>query len=87
MATLTLTLSPANPAPGATVTATYAVSGAPADRVVTISGAATLDGAPLNASGTFTLTHATLYTAPTAAGLTFTATADPKVWTAVAPAS
>lgn len=87
MATLTLTLSPANPAPGATVTATYAVTGAPADRVLTISGAATLDGAPMNATGTFTLTHATTFSAPTAAGMTFAATADPKVWTAVAPAS
>jgi hypothetical protein len=87
MATLTLTLSPSNPAPGATVTATYAVTGAPADRVLTVNGDATLDGAPMTATGTFTLTHTTTFSAPTAAGMTFVATADPKVWTATAPAA
>lgn len=87
MATLTCTFSPANPAPGATVTATYAIVGAPADRVLTINGGATLDGAPLTCSGSITLTHSVGYTAPTVTGMTFAPTADPKVWTATAPAS
>lgn len=84
---LTLTVTPSNPAPGATLTGTYAFVGAPADRDITFSGTATLDGVVYNDTEVAHLTHQTTFSAPTAAGVTFAATADPKVWTATAPAS
>lgn len=87
MTTLTLSLSPSNPAPGATVTATYAFSGAPADHTITVAGTATEDGVTYNDSETITLTHQQSFQAPTAPGMTFVGTADAHVWTAVAPAS
>lgn len=88
MATLTITLSPAAPNPGQTVTATYGITGADAtDRVLTVTGNATLDGQALTATGSFTLSHVKAYQAPTVSGLTFAPTADPKVWTAVCPSA
>jgi len=84
---LVLTVTPANPAPGSTVTATYAFQGAPADRDITTTGTATLDGVTYNDTEVMHLTHQTTFQAPTAPGMTYAATADPKVWTATAPAS
>lgn len=84
---LSVTLTPTNPAPGAPVTATYLFTGAPADRDIVASGTATLDGVTYNDTDTLHLTHQKGYQAPTAAGMTFVATGDPTVWTATAPAS
>lgn len=93
MAALTLTLSPTNPTVGQTVTATYALTGAddvPAStRSFPVGGAVELDGSPLTVSVTLSVTtpavtHTRVFQAPTAPGLTFTATSDPKVWTATA---
>jgi hypothetical protein len=95
MATLQITLSPATAGPGQTVTATYAISGAddvPASsQTVNVDGTATVDGVELDADVTLTLTRPAVvydkqYQAPTAPGLTFAPTADPKVWTTVVPA-
>lgn len=89
MATLTLTLSPSNPGPGDEVTATYDLTGADAqDRVLVVSGGGSLDGVTLGSvEGQFTLTHDKVFNTPTAPGMTFVATADPKVFTATAPAA
>ena len=89
MATLTLSITPANPNPGQTVTATYSWAGADTtDHLVTFPGGATLDGVAYTASGSLTLTHVKGYTAPgPVAGWTWTQTANPAVWTAVAPSA
>jgi hypothetical protein len=89
--TATLTVIPAAPAHGATVTATYAVSGntGTPGGSGTISGTVHAGGQDIAVSTTVTLpgTPALLesYDVPTAPGLTFTATADPHVFTAVVP--
>jgi len=90
--TATLTVSPAAPAHGGTVTATYAVSGntatPPQDQ--TVSGDATFIGGPvLHVTTTVTLPGTPnlpeSYSVPTCPGLTFVATANPKVFTALVP--
>jgi len=89
--TATLTVIPAAPAHGATVTATYAVQGnspGPGSSA-TISGIATVGGQDIQVSTTVTLPGAPAlpesYQVPACQGLTFTATADPHVFTAVVP--
>ena len=87
--TVTLTVAPAEPAKGATVTATYAVSGndpvppqtavvsgdaSVGEEVIHVSTALTLPGTPAKAEA---------FDVPTCPGLTFKATADPHVFTAV----
>lgn len=89
MATLTLTLTPSSAAPGSTVTATYDLTGTDTeDRVLTVTGGGTLDGQPLGSvTGSFTLAHQKTFATPTAPGMTFQPTADPKVFTATVPAA
>jgi len=83
--TVTLTVSPTNPGHGATVTATYAVSGNSAVSVP-VTGNVNIGGTDYNVAATLTEPAlAESYSAPVAAGLTFTATGDPHVWTAVVP--
>lgn len=82
---LQLTVTPANPAHGATITATYAVVGEPAPADLVVNGTAVVDGVSLAATSTTHLTNVEQFAAPTATGCTFTATADPHVWTATAP--
>lgn len=91
MATLTLTLDNDHPAHGDTVTATYTVGGndgAPA-RPVTVSGTASIDCQEFTASGVVTLPGTDplpeSFDAPVCDGLTFVATDDPAVWTALVP--
>ncbi len=84
MATATLTLDKASYAKGDKITATYAVAGADATTTV-ITGSVTVDGAKVQpATVSITVGHVITFAAPTAAGVTFSATADPKVWTATA---
>lgn len=86
-----LTVSPAAPAHGQTVTATYAVSGnnPVAPTVAAVTGDANVGGQDLIVTTTLTLpgTPAAVETfaVPTCPGLTFTATADPHVFTALVP--
>ena len=91
MATATLTVSPATPAKGATVTATYSVSGndgTPA-QTATVAGKATIGSQVLDVTTTVTLpatpAQPESFAVPTCPGLTFTATANPRVFTAVVP--
>lgn len=89
--TATLTVTPASPAHGNTVTATYAVSGNdPVPPVTeTVSGDATIGGNVIHVTTSLTLpgtpAAAQSFAVPTAAGLTFTATANPLVFTALVP--
>jgi hypothetical protein len=89
--TVTLSVSPSAPAHGATVTATYAVSGVSpgAGTPVTLDGSVTVGGTAIPVTGSFTLPGApaatVTYATPTAAGLTFAATSNPAVFTAVVP--
>jgi hypothetical protein len=82
----TLTVSPASPAHGDTVTATYAVSGNAA-QTAEVDGVAHFSGLPdVQVSTTLTLPKAAeSFDVPTVAGLTFKATADPHVFTALVP--
>lgn len=89
---VSFTVTPTDPEPGAEVTATYTVTGnspvpgAPID----ITGSATIGGVVYGVTATATpqtvpalpVTYAT----PTAPGLTFTAGSAPGVFTAVVPA-
>jgi hypothetical protein len=87
----TLSVTPAAPAHGATVTAVYTVHGndGTADQAGTVAGSATVGGILYNVSTTMTLPGApplpVTYSAPTCPGLTFTATSDPATFTAVVP--
>jgi hypothetical protein len=91
MASLTLTLDKDHPAHGETVTATYAVLGndGTPERSASISGTATVGDQPLTAAVVVTFPAVdplpVTYDAPTVAGLTFTATKNPTVFTAVVP--
>lgn len=86
-----MTVSPAVPAHGATVTATYVVTGntsGPGTPVV-VSGSVTVDGTAIPVTASFTLpgapSAAVTYATPTCPGLTFQPTANPAVFTAVVP--
>lgn len=89
--TLALTIAPSNPGHGDTVTATYTVQGNDGipPQAAEVSGTATIGGADLDVSTVITLPAAPPlgeeFDAPTGAGLTWEATPDPKVWTAVIP--
>jgi len=97
MISATLTMSPAAPNHGDVVTATYAVSGNDGtptgpSQVESILGKVTIGQDVLDVVTTLTLPGApavaplpVVYVAPTAAGLTFVATADPAVFTALVP--
>src|SRR6476660_6424105 len=95
--TVALAVTPSTPAHGQIVTATYAVSGntgTPAGpaQAASVDGDVTLGGVVQHVSTSVTLpgtpavpplTEA--YSVPVCAGLTFTATGDPHVFTAVVP--
>jgi hypothetical protein len=89
--TVTLGVSPSAPAHGATVTATYSVSGASpgAGTPVSVAGSVIVGGQSYPVTGSFTMPGApaptVTYAVPTAAGLTFAATGNPAVFTAVVP--
>lgn len=97
MATATLTVSPSNPVHGGTVTATYAVSGndgtpAVPGQTATVAGSGTIGGQAFNTSTTFEFPGTAavpplteVFAVPTAPGLTFVATANPRVFTALVP--
>lgn len=76
---------------GDTITVTYEVDGNdPIDpQGASISGRVVVDGAPYNLSTTMTKpgtpAGAVVYDVPTCPGLTFQATGDPAVFTAVVP--
>ncbi len=88
---VTLAVSPPAPAHGQTVTATYTVTGneGSPSQVGTVSGEADIGGqhydvfATITQPGTPPLAEA--FTVPVCPGLTFTATGDPHVFTAVVP--
>jgi len=99
----TLTVSPAAPNHGDTVTATYLVTGNTGTPLIpgtpavsdTVSGTAVVGGASLLVTTTVTIPAVAdipavpplpvTYAVPTAAGLTFLATANPAVFTALVP--
>lgn len=89
MAALTLTLTPVAPNHGDTVTATYAVVGndGTPPQSAQVDGAAKVGDDDLQVSVVITLPGVDAKTEefwkPTCDGLTFVATSDPKVWTAV----
>lgn len=90
-ASVTLSVSPASPAHGDTVTATYTVTGnnpgAPA--VAAVNGDVTIGGSDYKVSATVTLPGTPAlpeaFAVPTCPGLTFKATAQPNVFTAAVP--
>lgn len=87
---VSLTVSPAAPAHGATVTAVYAVSGnSGAPTPVTISGTATVGTDTFPVTASFTIPGAAAapvtYAVPVCPGLVFKATANPAAFTAVVP--
>lgn len=95
--TVSLAVSPTAPTSGQTVTATYTVSGntgtpaGPAQEAV-VSGVARIGDEDINVSTTLTLPGtpevpplSESFSVPTVAGLTFVATANPKVFTALVP--
>lgn len=80
---VSISVDNAHPAHGDTVTATYLVTGL-SPIVGTLQGSVMVNGKPTPA--TLTMGDAVgPYSAPTIAGLTFKATADPKVFTALVP--
>lgn len=96
---MSLTLTFDKPAynSGDKITATYSGivlnPGSPAggDQTLVVHGTATLDGQPVSVDENLVVhgkpavpADTVTYNAPTAAGLTFAATADPKVWVATA---
>jgi hypothetical protein len=90
--TVSMAVVPSTPAHGATVTATYTVSGVSpvAGTPVSVTGSVEIGGKPYPVTGSFTLPGATApvmtYSTPTAAGLTFKVSpANPAVFTAVVP--
>lgn len=91
--TAALSLSPAAPAPGAVLTARYAVSGVTPGTSwsLAFSGTVTVNGTAYDgASGSLTLPGApavpVTYQVPSCPGLTFAAAKDPAVFTATVPA-
>lgn len=88
---VTLTVTPAAPAHGATVTAVYAVAGndPTVPQSVTVSGDAHVGGQDYAVSTTITLPGTSAlpetFAVPTAPGLTFVATSDPATFTAIVP--
>lgn len=86
-----LAVSPAAPAHGATVTAAYTVSGnsSGAGAPVSLTGTATVGSSSFPVTASFTLPGAPVlaetFAVPTCPGLTFKATANPAVFTAVVP--
>lgn len=89
--TVTLTVTPAAPAHGATVTATYAVTGndpGPAQSG-TVSGKVTVGGTDIQVATTVTLPGTpalpVTYAVPACPGLTFAPTPNPAAFTAVVP--
>jgi hypothetical protein len=86
-----LTVTPSAPAHGDTVTATYSVTGndpVPPSQA-SVSGDVVVGGQDFTVSTTVTLpgtpAEPVTYSVPAAPGLTFTATADAAVFTAVVP--
>ena len=90
-AALTLTVAPAAPAHGQTVTATYAVTGnaGTPPTAATVTGQANVGGQTLDVATTITipgvdpLTES--FSAPVCPGLTFTTSGDRRIWTAIVP--
>jgi hypothetical protein len=88
---VSLAVSPAAPAHGATVTATYAVSGNTSGpgTPVTITGTATVGGQSFPVTASFTIpgaaAAAVTYAVPTCPGLTFKQGPAANVFTAVVP--
>lgn len=89
--TASLVLSNPTPAHGETITATYVVNGndgTPAEPV-TVGGDVTIGGQDLEVMVVLTKPAidplSETYSAPTCPGLTFEATGDPRVWTALVP--
>jgi len=86
-----LTVTPAAPNHGDTVSAVYTVTGNTGSpgQAGTVTGTATVGGVPYGVSTTITLPGTAplpvSYALPACAGLTFTATADPATFTAVVP--
>jgi hypothetical protein len=88
---VTLTVNPPAPAHNSTVFATYVVTGN--DPVPggtgSVGGTATIGGAPFSVVTTITLPGSPplpeSFTVPQCPGLTFAATADPHVFTAIVP--
>lgn len=89
--TVTLAVSPTAPAHGATVTATYNVAGngAGTGTPVSVTGAVTVGSASFPVTASFTMPGAPAaaesFAVPACTGLTFQATAQPNVFTAVVP--
>lgn len=82
---VTLAVSPAAPAHGSTVTATYTVSGN-ASASGTVSGSAVIGTQTVAVSTTVTLPALPQsFAVPTCPGLTFAKTAAPNVFTALVP--
>lgn len=88
---VSLDVEPQAPNHGDTVTATYTVTGNDTTPATpeTVTGDANVGGTdfPVTASVTLpgTSALAETFTVPTASGLTFTATAQPNVFTAIVP--
>lgn len=82
--TVNLVMSSTTPAHGNTITATYVVAG---DDPVsyTITGVAHIDNVDKPASALITVSSLETFDTPVSAGLTFQATANPKVFTALVP--
>lgn len=77
---LALAVTPANPMPGATLTATYSVTGEPVAGDVVSTGTATIDGVALTATQTVHFANVEKFDPPTMPGYIFKATADPHVF-------
>lgn len=93
MATASLTATDNDVTVGDVVEVTYAVQGADDEPAriesVRVVGTAVVDGESLPAEVDVTITkpavtHTKTYERPTAPGMTFQSTADPRVWRAVA---
>lgn len=88
---VSLTVVPAAPAHGDTVTATYVVVGNDPipGQTLPVHGSVNIGGVDYVADGTLTAPGSPAlveqYAIPTCAGLTFVATANPRVFTAVMP--
>lgn len=97
MATVTLTVDKSTPARGETVTATYTVSGndgtpAGQPQAAELTGDVTVGAETVHVSTVLTLPGtpavpplAETFSVPTVAGLTFSATSDPRKFTALVP--
>jgi hypothetical protein len=82
---LALTHSPANPKHGEVFTLTYGVTGEPAPVTVNSTGSAHIDGLDLTTSDTMTIGNSERFDPPIVPGVTMSPTADPRVWTGIAP--